>query len=154
MSKQILKQTSQKKPIKIILFYADWCHFCEEFIPLWNKMKEDTEATKNIDFEQYEEKNIDQLPDNVKLIDDIDVRALGYPSIKIIINNKDYIYDGKRTDEKIYEFIYDILVKNKGLASDQSEILNENNNIKRRINKTDFADLFRNTNLLKPFKIE
>lgn len=38
-----------KKPVKIILFHANWCGHCVDFIPTWEKMKSDKNANKNIE---------------------------------------------------------------------------------------------------------
>jgi len=135
------------KPIKIILFHATWCSYCNDFLPIWKEMMSDKEAAKNIDFEEYEDMQINDLPDHIKLCNGVDVRASGYPAIKITVNDKEYMYTGRRIPERIYDFIMDVLKNPK-----EQELTGGANKIKRRITSDDFKIVFENTNLLKPFK--
>lgn len=137
-----------KKPIKITLFHANWCDYCQNFLPLWNEMKSDKETTKNIEFEEYEDTKIGDLPEKIRSCDGVDVRTFGYPAIKISIGDKDYMYTGKRTAEKIYGFILDKI--NNPKQNDKE--LKGGTNSKRLITLNDFKFVFDNTHLLKPFK--
>jgi len=94
-----------KKPIKITLFHANWCGHCVKFMPVWEKMKEDENATKNIDFEQYEESSIKDLPDSVRIADGVDVRTKGWPTLKISVNGDEHFYEGSHKARDIYKFI-------------------------------------------------
>lgn len=94
-----------KKPVKITLFHADWCGHCKHFTPLWDEMKADKKALKNIDFEDYEESVVGNLPESVRVVDGNDIRENGWPTIKITINDENLIYSGRRTPEDIYGFI-------------------------------------------------
>lgn len=97
------------KPIKITLFHADWCHHCVSFMPIWNEMRTNLKAKQNIQFENHEESTINNLSKDIRTIDNTDVRSLGYPSIKIDVAGKQYIYSGRRTPENIYQSILDSL---------------------------------------------
>lgn len=94
-----------KKPVKIILFHANRCGHCVDFLPTWEKMKSDKNANKNIEFEQYEESIVKDLPEDVRSIDGVDVRTNGWPTIKISVNGRDHMYSGNRTPDDIYKYI-------------------------------------------------
>lgn len=100
---------SDKKPIRITLYHASWCGHCVNFMPAWEKMKMDKNACKNIAFEQHEESTIGSLDDSLRTVGGTDVRSFGYPSIRISVNNKDYIYEGPRTVDNIYRSIINSL---------------------------------------------
>jgi thiol-disulfide isomerase/thioredoxin len=141
---------SQKKPIRITLFHANWCDYCIDFLPRWEEMRANTNASANIDFMTYEDTEIANLPDEIRTIAGVDVRSYGYPAIKISINGNDYMYTGRRTTDDIYTFILDKL-KNP-TRQNQSGGSNEYN-VKRLINTNDFKILYDNVHILKPFKI-
>ena len=145
------------KLIKITLYHAKWCGHCVDFLPLWNKMSSDSEALKNIEFKSYEESEINNLPEIDRSYDGVDVRSFGYPAIKISINDQDYMYEGKRTSEKIYTFILEKLKSLNGNGNgngngNANEMNGGSGMIKRRITLKDFKILFENNNTLKPFK--
>src|SRR5579872_6351470 len=106
-----------KKPIKITLFHADYCGYCTDFMPTWESMKSDNSACENIDFEDYEAGAIAGLQENDRSINGRDVRTFGYPTIKIKVNDKEYMYQGKRTVDNIYESIVGELQKLKEVDS-------------------------------------
>lgn len=122
------------KPIKISLFHAEWCGHCVNFMPVWKQMTAEADKYKNISFEEHEESTIDALPEPMRTIDGRDVRSFGYPSIKVVVNNDEYLYSGNRTPEAIYGSIVQILkeslnTKQKGGATVQ------------RLSKNDFTFL-------------
>jgi len=98
-----------EKPIRVTLFHAEGCIHCDNFMPTWNEMNNDTEALKNIEFDEYEASAIGNLPEDVRTIDGADVRGFGYPTIKISFNNKEAMYSGRRTPEEIYKFILEVI---------------------------------------------
>lgn len=118
----------KKKPIKITLFHADSCGHCTTFMPIWNEMKADKDANKNIDFMDYESAAIGDLPEDVKTVDGEDIREHGYPAIKITVNNKSHAYLGRRSPQLIYKDILDHIKNPDG---------NENNNESDKIDDID-----------------
>lgn len=90
------------KPIKITLFHANWCGHCTNFMPTWETMKSDKSSHKNIVFEEHEEGSIEKLDEAERSINGRDVRSFGYPTIKITVNKKEYMYQGRRTVNDIY----------------------------------------------------
>ncbi len=91
------------KPVKITLFYADWCTHCEDFLPKWQEMQKMPNIDKKIDFKTYEEAKMIELPPSKQLINGEAIR--GYPTIKIEISGKEFDYTGKRNAEAILIFI-------------------------------------------------
>lgn len=96
---------SGKKPIKITLFHANWCGHCTGFMPTWENMRADESSQKNIEYEEYEESAIGALDESMRTVNGRDVRSFGYPTIKITVNDKDYVYEGRRTTDDIYKSI-------------------------------------------------
>lgn len=96
----------KQKPIKIIYFHAyARCGYCTAFKPTWEELIATNGSDKNIDFDEYDEADISSLPYEMRTVDGEDVRKYGYPGIKIIVNEKNYMYLGRRTPEAIYRFI-------------------------------------------------
>jgi hypothetical protein len=96
-----------KKPISIILFHSLSCGHCIHFMPTWKQMKSDENTKKNILFVEYEASQIESLPEKTKTINGEGIAY--YPTIKIIIGNKEYNYEGDREPSEIYKFILDKL---------------------------------------------
>jgi len=119
---------SHGKPITITLFHADSCGHCTTFMPIWNEMKADKDASKNIDFMDYESAAIGDLPEDEKTVDGEDIREYGYPAIKITVNNKSHAYLGRRSPQLIYKDILDHIKNPDG---------NENNDESDKTDKTD-----------------
>jgi len=100
-----------EKQIRITLFHASWCGHCIKFMRTWDAMTEDKDSKKIIDFQDHEESSIGNLDESVRTIDGKDVRSFGYPSIKINVNDKVYVYEGQRTADDIYGSIIEELKK-------------------------------------------
>ncbi len=110
--------TSNKKPIKLTLFHAEGCGHCTTFKPTWNEMRQDKEANKNIEFEEYEAHELDSLSEKEKTINGEPIE--GYPTIKITMKGGEYNYVGKRNTDDIYEFILQRLKQNKNTRSEKN----------------------------------
>lgn len=82
---------------KIILFYVNWCHYCEKFKKIWNQLEVKLK-NKDLFFVKYD---CDKFNDICKNND-----IFGYPTIKFINKNKEeFLFKEKRTFENIYNFI-------------------------------------------------
>lgn len=89
------------KEVKMFLFYTTWCPHCHEKMPIWNSFKKEVEETGinkhkviccEIDCDKHE-----------KIADDL--RIEGYPTIKLIYDNK--LVELKKTIslETLHEFL-------------------------------------------------
>lgn len=112
-----------KKIVKVTLFHADWCGHCVRFMPTWEKMIKDKEATKNIEFEAYEESKMRSLDESIKTINGEDARTYGFPTIKITVDKEEYAYNGNRTPEEIYKYILEKIKISAYAGEEQSEMV-------------------------------
>ena len=90
---------NQKKevPVKITLYYADWCSHCVHLKPEWTKFEKQAEKDHLIKVEKYESEKIPE--DKKKEIN-------GFPTILIMTNKGDtYMYNDERTSDAIIHFI-------------------------------------------------
>lgn len=91
----------------IILYYADWCGFCQQFKPEWEALKSRMPA--HINTAEAESGVIPQFP-NPPVVQ-------GYPTIKLYKNSQDLgDYQGARTSGDILEY----LNKTMGMATGRS----------------------------------
>ena len=117
-----------KKTIRITLFHASWCGHCTNFIPTWEKMTGDKNAQKNIEFVDYEEAGLASLPDTVKTINGSQARQFGFPTLKISIDDAEYLYEGQRTPESIYTFVVSKIQKMTGTVNPHPQMAVTYNN--------------------------
>lgn len=87
----------QKKNIKIILCYADWCSNCHKLLPKFQQLK-DTNPLPNVKYIMVEEK--DKSPD-IKYHNMIEY----YPSILIDVEGKVELYSGPTTKTAIIKYV-------------------------------------------------
>jgi thiol-disulfide isomerase/thioredoxin len=79
----------------IILFYADWCGYCTDFMPVWNTFK--TKINKN----KYNIFEIESTDPFIKKINFLQ----GYPTIYYINNSKVIEYNDGRDLDSLINFI-------------------------------------------------
>ena len=141
-----------KKPIKITLYHAHWCGHCKDFIPTWDWMRSCPYINEITNFADYEDEVIQKLDDSEKTINGKNIGAMGFPTIRIRVNNNDYVYEGDRTPEDIYKSIVDKLSGLKGVdkkvtitktndaiditTTEQDDEMYNNNRKKRKIGRS------------------
>ena len=79
---------------KIILFYADWCGHCQQFKPIWKKIK--TKMSEKVIFQEIDDENI------------LEINKYGiqsYPTIIAEKNGKMYKFNNNRTEDILINFI-------------------------------------------------
>lgn len=89
----------------IILFYMNGCGHCDQFKPIWNKLK--PWCTKhNVRMREFEANEVQTMQFNQSLNDTgIDMsRVIGFPTIIIMDNGKEVIIKDRR-EEKIKELL-------------------------------------------------
>lgn len=95
MTNKLIKKLDTPKSKYIIkLYYADWCHHCVEFKPIWNKLKNNY---KNINFIDI---NCTDKQPNLIFIN-------GYPTIALFDSNNKHIenYENDRTYELFKNYL-------------------------------------------------
>ena len=85
-------------------FYTTWCPYCKVSKPEWNKLKENSGGV--IKSTRIIFKEVDCDKDN-NLADKYEVT--GYPTIKLIYNNKIYNYDAKPSYDTLTEFLNSVI---------------------------------------------
>lgn len=95
---------NETKEATLYLFYTTWCPYCKVSRPQWDKLKEQTggvvKNTKIIFREIDCDKNTD-IADKFKVD--------GYPTIKLIYNDKIYDYDAKPSVDTLKEFLNSVI---------------------------------------------
>ena len=79
----------------IILFYADWCGYCQTFMPIWNKFKTKIKI-KNYNIIEIESKN--SFTNRINFLQ-------GYPTIYYINKSKTIEYNDGRDLHSLIKFI-------------------------------------------------
>ena len=81
----------------LVLFHADWCGHCKNFMPTWNKAKTSLQSSDVVlkDFEA--ETNKEVMKEN---------EVSSFPTLKFFKKNGEIVeYEGDRTLEALEEFI-------------------------------------------------
>jgi thiol-disulfide isomerase/thioredoxin len=89
----------------IVLCYAEWCGYCQQFKPEWEHIK--SIMPSHINTAQVESEKLSILPNKIEVA--------GYPTLKIYRNSTDMgDYQGpERTSEKILAHLNTIFKKSK-----------------------------------------
>ena len=81
--------------IKLLTFTAKWCMHCNNFMPTYNKLKNNNKY--NIDFVNFDsEENKQEM---------IDYKITGFPTIYLQKNNQLIPYNGNRDENDLINFI-------------------------------------------------
>ena len=93
--------SSQKS---LVLFYADWCGHCKNFMPTWDKISKTVNENKSGAKLIKVECGKPQENEGHKMIME-KYSIEGYPTIKYFENGNAKDYEGPRTEEGIVEFL-------------------------------------------------
>ncbi len=88
-----------KNNIYVILFKANWCGHCNNFLPTWNQLQQSHEDDDNIKYITYEHTNEEHL----QIINSLKIG--GFPTILIYKNNNYIQYNQSRDFETLRNFI-------------------------------------------------
>ena len=80
---------------ELLLFKANWCGHCKNFMPIWDKVSKDSNI--NIKFTTYDS---DQNKSEIA-----NYNISGFPTIMYKVNNKLIEYNGSRDETSLREFI-------------------------------------------------
>ena len=82
--------------LKLVLYYAEWCGYCNKFMPIWDELvKHKHEKMQNIVSQKYKDTDNETRDANIK----------SYPTIMLYIGDNSYKYSGERTIDKLLESI-------------------------------------------------
>ena len=96
----ILNKTNSAE---LFFFYTDWCPLSKKAEPEWNAFKESTNGSFNGVSISFREIDCDKETD---IADKFNIN--GYPTIKLIYNDKIYEYDAKPDQQMLNTFLTDI----------------------------------------------
>lgn len=89
---------AQSEKHALVLFYAPWCGYCQQFIPEWHQVKE---ALVEHPYIEAIEINGDENSDLVQ-----QYQIPGYPTILMELNNGQVVkYDGDRNAHGVLNFV-------------------------------------------------
>lgn len=97
---------TRTKTADVFFFYVDWCPHCKTAKPIWNQFKEKYNNTVVNDYLiTCNELNCtdDDNPNVASAIAKYNIES--YPTIKIMINSKQYEFDTKITFNALKEFV-------------------------------------------------
>lgn len=87
--------------VDLYFFYTDWCPHCKSAMPIWHKFKE------KIGDKLIKDKKINFIKVNCEkekaLAEKYDIK--GYPTIKLVDQNKVIEYDAKTDIDTLHQFI-------------------------------------------------
>ncbi len=95
----------------LILYYADWCGYCNKFLPMWKELKNNTNL-KNIKYIEVNMSDSNKIlisgSENNTIVDKVkNAKILGFPTIKLLHNSDLIDYNGNREKEDLIKFIND-----------------------------------------------
>ena len=87
--------------VDLYYFYTDWCPYCKTSTPIWNRFK------KKIGDNLVKDRRINFIKVNCEkekaLADKFDIK--GYPTIKMVVNDKVIEYDAKTDIDTLHQFL-------------------------------------------------
>ncbi len=85
--------TKKKEPV-LMLYYADWCYFCQQFRPTWNNFV----RTTHVNSAEVESSNL-------SLMNSSDHHVSSYPTLKLFVKDKVIVFEDDRSINNINKFI-------------------------------------------------
>jgi thiol-disulfide isomerase/thioredoxin len=99
-------ENTRSKSVDIFFFHVDWCPHCKTAKPIWNQFKEKYNNTLVNNYSiTCNELNCTE-DDNANVANSIAKYNIdSYPTIKLIIDSKQYEFDSKITFNALKEFV-------------------------------------------------
>ena len=94
-------ENNQGGVVELYFFYTEWCPHCKTAKPTWNKFKQEIGENKikgkTINFIEVDAEKESDLANQFKVE--------GYPTIKLVDNNKIIEYDAKPELDTLHQFL-------------------------------------------------
>tara|TARA_Y100000389_G_scaffold4109_1_gene3913 strand:- start:1207 stop:1680 length:474 start_codon:yes stop_codon:yes gene_type:complete len=94
-------ENNQGGVVELYFFYTEWCPHCKTAKPIWNKFKQEIGENKikgkTINFIEVDAEKESGLASQFKVE--------GYPTIKLVDNNKIIEYDAKPELDTLHQFL-------------------------------------------------
>lgn len=94
-------ENNQGGVVELYFFYTEWCPHCKTAKPIWNKFKQEIGENKikgkTINFIEVDAEKESGLANQFKVE--------GYPTIKLVDNNKIIEYDAKPELDTLHQFL-------------------------------------------------
>ena len=91
----------------VYMFYTDWCPICNQAEPEWSNFEK--EIKKKYDFVNPKKIDCEDIK-NKKIVNKYDIK--GYPTIKLVYNNKVHDYEARVNKERLEQFVTEIIEDN------------------------------------------
>lgn len=103
--KTIQTSTTKTKQAELLFFYTDWCPHCTSAKPEWNAFKSQFKDTPVNGYKLvFNDINCTkETPESESMMEKYKVE--GYPTIKLLANNKVYDFDAKPTKANLTQFV-------------------------------------------------
>jgi len=100
---------TSEKTAEVLFFYTDWCPHCTSAKPEWNAFKSQYKDTPVNGYKiTFNEINCTkETPESESMMEKYKVD--GYPTIKLLANNKVYDFDAKPTKQTLTQFVNTVL---------------------------------------------
>jgi thiol-disulfide isomerase/thioredoxin len=94
--------TNSSNKVNLYYFYTEWCPYCKKANPIWDDFCKEIDSKYNNSSFQFNYFKID-CDKNQKMADKYKVE--GYPTIKMVYNEKIYDYNAKPDKNNLLEFV-------------------------------------------------
>jgi protein disulfide-isomerase A6 len=91
-SQQEGDQPTEKKDVKVVLFFAPWCGHCKNVVPIWDVLGQKYRNVVKIDCDS-----------NPQVASEHGVQ--GFPTIRAYVNNDFVEYNGDRSAQSLESFV-------------------------------------------------
>ena len=103
-NKEFVADNGEREVAEVLFFYTNWCPHCKTAKPEWQALQSEVNGTikgKIIVFKSVDCDKDTALADKFKVE--------GYPTIKLVYDNKIYDYDAKPNKDTLLQFLNSVL---------------------------------------------
>lgn len=109
-NKEFIEEEGEVKEAELMIFTVDWCPYCKKAMPVWKKFEEEYNNKTINGYKIYfrtinctDEKD----PEVKELLNKYDID--GYPTIKLVKDGEDVLYDAKPEFNTLQQFLQTVL---------------------------------------------